>query len=280
MIRLKLYNMGQITYETIIPTIFPDGTSQIWKLNSISKNYKNCTSSEIIWQFENESEYLHVAQLSDLLDSYTGIPRPFKILNIPFLPYGRQDKPISNTTTFAQRTFTKLIDVLSFDRIISFDVHGICAINNLHKLSAVPIIENIFKEYGYDIACLPDGGACERYYMEDVPTVNGIKMRNQKTGKIEDYYLNTEYKNKLGEFIEVDLGNKKVLIVDDLCDQGNTFLKLYDLLKEKQVASVDLYISHMVGNTDIRKKLQDHGISKILTTNSLIKNDDIGIKIV
>lgn len=279
MIRLKLYNMGQVSYETIVPTLFPDATSQIWKVKEITKNYRNCTQAEIIWQWENESEYIHVAQLSDLLGAYTGIPQPFKILNIPFLPYGRQDKPITNNTTFAQRTFTKLIDTLEFDSVISFDVHGICSIKNLHKLSADPIIEKIIEDEKYEIACFPDGGACERYYLNDFPSVNGIKQRNQKTGEIEDYYLQSEYKNKHGVFVDVELKDKRVLICDDLVDGGATFIELMKLLKEKQVGEVGLYTSH-----GIFSKGKDHlieaGISKFYYTNSLPKNEEDGIKVV
>lgn len=278
MIRLKLTNMGETTYETITPTIFPDGTSQVYKVQEITKNYRNCTEAEIIWQFENEAELMHVAELSDLLDSYIGYPRPFKILNIPFLPYGRQDKPISNSTTFAQRTFTKLIDAMEFDRVISFDVHGVCAIKNLHKLSAVPIITNIFKDNGYDIVALPDGGAAERYYIEDVPSVHAIKERDPRTGKIVDYYLQNEYKNAKGELIEVELKDKKVLIVDDLIDGGATFIELSKLLKEQGVKSISLYTSH-----GIFSKGKDHlieaGITTFYYTNSLTKNED-GIKVV
>lgn len=279
MIRLKLYNMGETVYETIVPTVFPDNTTQVWKIEAITKNYRNCTQSEIIWQYENEAELMHVAQLSDLLDSYTGIPRPIKLLNVPFLPYGRQDKPISNSTTFAQRTFTKLINSLGMDRVISFDVHGICAINNLHKLSAVPFIEKIFKDEGYDILFYPDGGAAERYYIEDAPSVHAIKERDQRTGKIVDYYLQNEYKNAKGELIEVELKDKKVLICDDLIDMGATFIEATKLLKEKQVGEIGLYTSHAFFNKG-RDHLIEAGISKFYYTNSLPRNEETGIKIV
>ena len=268
MIKLKLTYFNETTYETVVPTIFPDGTSQTWKVKSLAKEYRNVTQAEIIWQFESEAEFIHVAQLSDLLDSYTGYPRPLKILNVPFMPYGRQDKPISNSTTFAQRTFTKLVDSLNFDRVISFDVHGVCTIKNLHKISANETIKKIFEDNKYDIYVYPDGGACERYLHE--PFINGLKIRNKTTGEIEEYIL---------EDGGVDVVGKRMLIVDDLCDGGATFIHLMKMLKDLNVGEVGLYVSHGIFSKGI-DHLKEAGITQFFTTNSLIKNEETGIKIV
>ena len=279
MITLKLTNMGNVTKEMINPLIFNDNTSQVWKIESISKGYRNCTQAEIVWQYENEAEYLHIAQLKDLLDAYTGECKPITILNIPFLPYGRQDKPISNTTTFAQRTFTHLIDDLHFDRVVSYDVHGVCTIKNMHKLSAAPVIISLLEDNKYDMAVYPDGGAAERYYLNDFPSVSGIKKRDQMTGKIVDYYLQNEYRKADGEFVEVPIEGKKLLIVDDICDFGNTFIELTKLLKVHNPAQIDLYVTHGLfsGGFD---KLKEVGITNFFYTNSLPKNEETGIKIV
>lgn len=279
MIRLKLtdYNDNS-TYETIEPTIFPDGTSQTWKVKTITKDYRNVAKAEIIWQFENEAELIHVGQLADLLDAYNNSPRPLKVLNMPFLPYGRQDKPISNNTTFAERSFSKLINAMNFDRVLSFDVHGTTTINNLQKLSANSLIQKVFEDNNYEVYCYPDGGACERYLHE--PSVNGLKVRNQTTGEIEDYQLVTEYQDKNGHTHGVSVKDKKVLIVDDLCDQGGTFVHLMELLKNNGVGEVGLYASHFIGNEDVKQKLKENGINNIYYTNSSPKNEETGIKIV
>jgi len=44
------------------PTIFPDGTSQVWKLPLDGLNYV-----KIKWQFESEGEIVHLDQLMHLL---------------------------------------------------------------------------------------------------------------------------------------------------------------------------------------------------------------------
>lgn len=278
MIKLKLTNYkDEVTYENIVPTMFPDGTSQVWKVKAITQDYRNVAKAEIIWQFENEAELVHVAQLSDLLDAYTVHPRPVKILNVPFLPYGRQDKPISNNSTFAERSISKLINAMKFDRVISFDVHGISTIDNLQRLSANSLIQKIFDDNGYEVFCYPDGGACERYLHE--PSVNGLKVRDQQTGEIIDYQLVTEYEDKQGHTHGVSVKGKKVLIVDDLADGGATFVHLMELLKNYGVGEVGLYVSHGIFSKGF-DHLREAGISQFFTTNSLPKNEETGIKVV
>ena len=278
MITLKLeYYNGEKLSEVITPTIFPDGTTQVYKIQAITKDYRNVVRSEIVWQFENEAELLHVAQLSDLLDSYTLHPRPVKILNVPFLPYGRQDKPISNSTTFAERTFAKLLNSLEFDRVVSFDVHGTTTVKNLQTLSANETVKKIFEENGYEVYCYPDGGACERYLHE--PSVNGAKIRDKITGKIVDYQLTTEYEDKNGFTHGVSVKGKKVLIVDDLLDGGATFIELMKLLKNVEVGEVGLYVSHAIASKGY-EHLIEAGITQFFTTNSLPRNAEKGIKIV
>lgn len=53
-----------INDHQITPTIFSDNTSQVWKIDP--KIVKN--ENIIHWEFENESELIHVAQLKDLVD--------------------------------------------------------------------------------------------------------------------------------------------------------------------------------------------------------------------
>lgn len=274
MIRLKVtYHDSEIT-ETIIPTIFPDGTSQVNKVKVISNiaKYRNAVKAEIIWQFENEAEFLHVSQLSDLLDAWNAYPRPLKILNIPFLPYGRQDKPISNKLTFAQRTFTHLVDSLNFDRVVSFDVHGVCAIKNLHKLSANTTIKKVLQDNKYDVYCYLDGTACTKYHDPDFPEINGVKIKDKQTGKILQYLLSEEDEN-------FKLEGKRILVVNDICDQGGTFIELAKMLNEKKVGDIGMYVSHGIFSNGF-DKLTEAGYKEFYYTNSLVKNEEKGIKIV
>ena len=47
------------------PTIFPDGTSQVWKLANLSED--DDAENHILWEFEDEAEIFHLAQLVELV---------------------------------------------------------------------------------------------------------------------------------------------------------------------------------------------------------------------
>lgn len=91
----KIYNVNV--------TIFPDKTSQVWKLDPEILEEENV---EIIWRFDHEGELFQLQQLRDLLYSYHVWPS----LYIEYLPYARQDKRISNETTWALSSFAQLLN--------------------------------------------------------------------------------------------------------------------------------------------------------------------------
>lgn len=79
-------------------TVFPDNTSQVWKLKSLEDKENNYFHVE--WDFSSESELLHLAQLKYLLD-YKQVDCS---LTIKYLPYARQDKSVNNFSTFALKS--------------------------------------------------------------------------------------------------------------------------------------------------------------------------------
>lgn len=237
----------------ITPTFFPDNTSQVWKIpEEIFENF----IIHIRWEFENEAEFIHLAQLKDLFDSRQKNP----YLEIEYLPYARQDKEVSNNSTFALRTFAKLLNSLDFPGIFITDPHSETALKLINK--SVPYFPN-FQQYTNKetLYCFPDKGAVEKYttncYLKN-HYIYGLKVRNQLTGNITDYQL---------------VGNPKdkdILIVDDICDGGGTFIQLTKLLKEKGARNVDLYVSHGLF-TKGTKVLYDVGIRTIYTKNGLFE---------
>lgn len=242
-------------YE-IKPTIFPDKTSQVWKIEpeAFSENGYNL----IQWVFENEAEFLHVAQLVDLVKYVTKpfTTKSFITLDLPYLPYARQDKYIKNDQTFALRTFAKLVNSLYVQRVICFDAHSKLAykiINNFIDILPKEEIGKARVACGSCIVCLPDAGAVDRYYSSiQGPVLCGEKTRDQQTGHITDYKV---------------IGNAKdqiILIVDDLCDGGMTFILLSEKLYKLGAKEVHLYCSHGIFSKGVQV-LRDAGILRIFT---------------
>lgn len=234
----------------IKPTIFPDKTSQVWKINtSIIREGANW----IKWQFENEAEFFHVAQLADLVTEFSGNIN----LYLTYLPYARQDKPVSNENTFALHTFANLLNSLWFTKIVCDDPHSFVAqdlIKNFEPTYPVVEVLNFFTKTRSDILCFPDAGARNKYapLFPEINHIHGEKVREQSTGQIVNYKL-------IG-----DAKDKTVLIVDDICDGGMTFVSLATHLRANGANEINLFVSHGIFSKGTQI-LRESGIRRIFT---------------
>lgn len=245
--------MIKLNDYVVQPTIFPDGTSQVWKIpEEILQSV-----SVVTWEFENEAELSHVMQLGYLLKTYDH----YKIyLNVPFMPYGRQDKQISNNATFARNVIVKILKSV-FDEIQTIDNHS----EDIFVRSKKPDMTEIFLACKPDVICYPDLGASKRGYDRYFyPTIILDKDRDQLTGEIK------------GLKFEADLGNslvgKSILIQDDLTDGGRTFIEACKLLKGAGAKEVYLYTTHGIYSKGT-KVLFDAGIDRIFNRKGEVKNE-------
>lgn len=235
-------------------TTFPDLTSQVWKLNP--EPQADSKGFTLLWTFESEVELIHVLQLAFLLK--TKFKGPLK-LKAPYLPYARQDKEVSPSTTWALHFFAKLIKDAGIDSVETFDQHS-----PLYFISQSP---QLFHKsvIHHDFVCFPDKGARSRYpHLEAHAFIDCEKVRDQSTGQITGMTVTTR-----GQV----LSGKTVIIIDDICDGGRTFTEVAKKLNDLNVAQIDLAVSHGLFSQG-REVLHQAGIKKIYTTNSLIKNSN------
>ena len=232
------------------PTLFPDGTSQVWNLPA--EVFSRSEIADIIWRFDSEAELIHLAQLRDLLND-NGLTCK---LYMPYLPYGRQDKPLANDATFALRSFAKLLNRLDFSEVSCLDPHSEVAgllITNFAPLYPTGIIETVFAKVGADLVCYPDSGALMKYAARLArPCIFSKKERNQATGDIKEMWLTGSCKDQT------------ILVVDDLCDGGRTFVTLMDILKKQGAAHVHLFVTHGLFTKGL-EVLRAAGIERIFT---------------
>lgn len=260
MIKL-LVNGSEVKFET---TIFPDGTSQVWK---VAEPLFEDDDIKILWMFESEAELFHVCQLAQLTQKLSR--QEDSVLVAPYLPYARQDKGIDNGLSFALDTFTYILYHANICRIETFDRHSNTQTNSyIESETAEGFHKAIFN---HDVVCFPDKGALARYEgsFPNVPMVYCEKVRNQQTGEITGLILN-------GSNL-YDIDGKRVLIVDDICDGGMTFIKTAEVLKKWNASQIDLAVSHGLFSKG-KQVLHDAGIKDIFTTNSLLRNAE-GFKV-
>lgn len=255
MIKLMNFQNTEIKFEL---TKFPDGTSQIWKLEEYLN--KSIQSYYILWQYENDAEVFQVCQLADLIRNTCKFS---PTIYAPYLPYGRQDKLVSNEATFAKITMQRVLVASGVKSIYTYDVHS--QQNELMPIISINPTKFLNSVFNHDLICYPDNGAESRYSkLIDHPSIFAIKTRNQQTGKIDGVRL-----FKGNEKLE----GKKILIIDDICDGGGTFIGLMKELEKHNPAQVDLAVSHGIFSKG-KQVLLDAGIKNVYTTNSLLSNSE------
>jgi ribose-phosphate pyrophosphokinase len=232
--------------KQIYPTYFPDNTTQVWKIDQIIKDQS--ITQHIEWFFDSESEAMHLMQLQYLLKSKSLKSQ----LIMPYLPYGRQDKEIGDESTFALYPFADFINSLAFEKVLILDPHNPKLCERLfRRYEEIPIEDNQL-ENEYDVICFPDKGAFDRYKdrFKGKAAIYGSKTRERKTGKI------------INISIEGDCKGKSVLMVDDICDGGATFIKLHGLLIENGATKTGLFVTHGIFSNGL-EPLKKSGISEI-----------------
>jgi ribose-phosphate pyrophosphokinase len=172
--------------------------------------------------------------------------RPKTILNIPYFPYARADRVFETGNPLPLAIFLDSLSSFGFDEIITCDIHNL---NGLY--AGLPIIERkqadlaihtlgetVFDSYDF-IVC-PDKGATRKISMlkekTSKPVVFSNKVRDVTTGKIIQTNVSDQY----------DLTNKRLLIVDDIMDNGGTIIPLANKLKEMGASAVSLYVTHLI----------------------------------
>lgn len=107
---------------------------------------------------------------------------------------------------------------------------------------------------------LPDAGAAERYFNGNVPPdiIVGEKVRDIETGKI----LSIKVKNP--EAID---GRWPLIMIDDLCDGGGTFVGLANAIREvRPDAVINIAVDHMVNPKGIENLSKN--FNHVFFTNS------------
>ena len=231
-------------------TFFPDNTSQVWKLSERLLSEDLCT---VHWEYQSEGEFLQLAQLKALLDSYKKVVS----LIITYLPYGRQDKKVSNDSTFALVPFTNLLNYLNFSSVTIVDPHSNIAIDLIIGAIAQYPVSKVFNAAALTdttLLCFPDKGAVTKYsgVYNFLDYIYGDKVRDQATGYITKYNL-----------IGVPTW-QNVLIVDDICDGGATFKLLAKELIFYGASNVNLFVTHGIFSNGLAT-LKESGIERIFT---------------
>ena len=264
------YDGFSVSPITVKQGSFPDGT-----LHLDLPNYEVHT---VEWRYESDAELFTLICIAKHYAKY-GLE-----LFMPYIPHARMDRVKSHSDVFTLKYFCEIINSLNFKEVRVFDAHSnvsLALLDRVVQMSPKTAIETAIYDFTCKIAgdCghnaraaaqdnlvlfFPDEGAMKRYSSDfDAPYAFGIKKRDWATGNI----LGLDIMNK-----EIVKG-ENVLIIDDICSRGGTFLYSAEALKEAGAERIALYVSHAEKTMIDGDMYRSDNIEHIYTTNSIFKKE-------
>jgi ribose-phosphate pyrophosphokinase len=239
---------------------FPNGESNL-NYNTI----EFCHDSDVILKFESDIDLFNLYILKKYMDScicYNKIS-----LKVLYFPYSRMDRE-NDFYTFNLKYVAQMINDMNFYEVIVGDIHSDVApalINNYTGYSSIDILFETFRdEIGIsDFSIMfPDAGAQKRYGTGFAyHTLVGFKERDFSDGRILGMKV----------FGDVHPG-KPVVIIDDLCSKGGTFIGAAKALKEAGAGDIYLIVGHCENTIDEGAVFTSGLIKKVYTTDSIYSN--------
>ena len=190
----------------------------------------------------SSDKLIELAMIVDALRREAGLK--IKIgLDIPYLPYARQDRVCARGESLSLAVVAKFINSLDFETVRVHDVHSdvslalIDRVENVEAASLVYKLWHQFPEVKNAVLVAPDAGAIKKVLkvaqVTGLPMVRADKIRDVNTGAITETVVYSDH-----------IRDKSFLIVDDICDGGRTFIELEKVLRPLTDAYVYLYVTH------------------------------------
>lgn len=175
-------------------------------------------------------------------------------LTMPYIPYARQDRVCNKGESLSIKAFANIINSLKFSSIIVYDPHSDVACSVIDRCIAIPshvLIKQHDEVYHYICQkdwegkpfylVSPDAGSVKKSYeiAKAFPQINGIifaeKVRDVATGKITKTVVHD---------VPNDIAEARLLLCDDICDGGRTFIELGKVLQCYSPKEMCLYVTH------------------------------------
>ena len=225
----------------------------------------------LAWLYDGDHELFQLKCIVDTIRAdYGDVPIS---LFLPYIPNARMDRVKSRRQLLTIKSFADVINSMHFSKVTVIDPHSDVSTALIDRVSVkeyatgVLLTDALIHTYANNrnrVVCYPDAGSAKRFSVTAIPTVTCEKVRDFNTGKIESVKL-------LGD---VDLTDKDVFIVDDICSYGGTFHAAAKALKAAGAGRVVLVVSHCEDSI-LKGKLfdpsEDRLIDMVFTTDSIFR---------
>lgn len=211
-----------------------------------------------------------IIELVLLLDAIKGMELYPKVI-LPYHPYSRADRRFMPGDCCGIQAFLSMLD----SSVTTLDKHsrtglayGVSPTEFIRAAIAHCAIRNDSKEV---LVLLPDEGAAKRYK----PLLKAVVGNNSSDVNVTAAFCkkvrDVESGKLTGFTVPENLPNVPILIVDDICDGGGTFIGIAAELRKRGL-KYSLYTTHSMYSkgTDV---LYDAGFEYLYTTNSFYRRD-------
>ena len=229
---------------------FPDGEKHL-KINQIDLKQP----VHIICRITNSDELFILMQLSDILNR---LEVSVDKIDITYLMSMRCDRLFSMEEPFTLKLVANVINSFNAKAVYITEPHSSRSLDLINNSVAINPMDVLIKQMAKaHTICYPDKGAADRYNFDCDSIIYCKKVRDVETGKLTKFGI---------DYAVSDHTPTDIVVVDDLCDGGGTFLGIANVLKEAYPdAKLNLIITHAV---------QEQGLEKISKVyNSVFTTD-------
>lgn len=191
-------------------------------------------------------------------------------LTIPYFPYARQDRVCNAGEALSVKVMATLINSMNYASVTVVDPHSpvlVAALDKVFVVDQIRAFRGIKQDWHNYTIVAPDAGAAKK--TEEFAKAVGAKdvlyfskSRELSTGRITGMkMLNPEILN----------GQNKLLVLDDICDGGRTFVELYQYFDSEgrfiNYESIELAVTHGIFSKGIQVLTAVY--NHVYTTDSL-----------
>lgn len=249
---------------------YPGGEHQVRLKTETIEYLRECKKICVSARVHSADELVQLCLLGNAIHSTFGV---LPDLEIPYLPYGRADRQFVSGDCVGLAFSSKML-LSFFSTVVTLDAHNEQRTKELGVgiRSATPFISQAIMQFadGEGITVVyPDEGASLRYldsrrygdvYIDEAKRRIGAQFRNATKGR--------DPKSGLITTTSAPSVTGPVLIVDDICDGGATFIQLVKALREVGHPSrIGLYVTHGIFSKGLGP-LFEAGIAVVYSTNS------------
>lgn len=215
-------------------------------MEAIKAAYIDTTNSqkvEIHQDIRSSDDFMAVVMAKDALDEiFRFHPVPIELFSL-YVPYARQDRYCEKGEAFGVKAFSRLLNALGFSRVVIADPHSEVTPAVITNLDVIPQHEIAFHMLGWKLRMenfelvSPDGGALKKIFklgtQMNLKVHCADKIRDTATGDIIRTDISVQ-----------DFQGANLMIVDDICDGGRTFIELAKVLRERNAGKIELFVTH------------------------------------